>query len=198
MKKVAAIVMALIMALASMGAACASSYDYTQLEGIEGYSYDKFERSWRICDTYCIDYSNLRLYIGVQAEEISGYLLPFVFIKLTGYGSETPWEIEGIDVYIDGLIYSFDSPFHPDGSGEYDFFGYSVNKLIRALAAAEKEVAVRIRHSAASPEFDLDWEKFGSGIGRIAKVLVDNGVMDATTQNQVFDYYEDQHKPVIW
>lgn len=198
MKKVAAIVMALFMVLSMMGTAVAGSYDYTQLEGIEGYKYDKFERSWVICGTYCIEYSGFKLYIGVQAEEIDGYLIPFVYAKLAGYGSETPWEINGIDVYVDGVIYSFDSPFHPDGSSEYHFFGYTVNKLIRALADAQKEIAVRIRHSAASPEFDLDWGEFSAGIGRIAKALVEKGVMDATTQNAVFDYYEDRHKPVIW
>lgn len=197
MKKVAAIVMALFMVLPMMGTAVAGSYDYTQLEGIEGYKYNKFSKTWAIYDSYLIYDTTVYAGIAIRAEECEGFVIPCLRVASIDAVGNSVWEIEGIDIYIDGVIYSFDSPFHPEGGSGYWFFGYTVNRLIRAMAAAEEEIAVRIRHSDGSPDFDLDWGRYNSSIGRIAKVLVDKGVMDATEENYIFDFYEDLHNPIV-
>lgn len=196
MKKVIALCLAFVLMAGACAAETSSAYDYKQLEGVDGYEYKKFDRTWHIYDTYDMEYLDGRIYIGVDAEEMEGYVLACFYVNSLKWDGEPMWEIEGVDVYVDGVIYSFDAPYHDEGSYSYQFYGDTVNKLIRAMAGAESQVSVRIRHVAAYPEYDLDWDRFSASIGRISKVLVEKGVMDAA-DNVLCSYLGQQHNAAV-
>lgn len=66
MKRFLAVLMLVVMLCGCVGLAEEQKFDYTVLEKLEGYSYDKFEKTWSYYGAYAKKYSDARLVIGIQ------------------------------------------------------------------------------------------------------------------------------------
>lgn len=68
MKRFLAVLMLVVMMCGCVGLAEEQKFDYTVLEKLDGYSYDKFEKTWSYYGAYAKKYSDARLVIGIQVD----------------------------------------------------------------------------------------------------------------------------------
>lgn len=67
MKRFLLILLATMLFLANLAFAETTDFDYKVLSELDGYSYDKFEKSWSYYGAYLKEYSDATVVIGLQA-----------------------------------------------------------------------------------------------------------------------------------
>ena len=88
-----------------VGLAEEQKFDYTVLEKLDGYSYDKFEKTWSYYGAYAKKYSDARLVIGIQVDGDKDSVLAVQFYaKAVDNKNETYSMVEEVLILADDTL----------------------------------------------------------------------------------------------
>jgi len=132
----------------------------TLFEGVDGYSYDKFDRKWKWSDAYVKEYTDAVVGIGIQTISAEGgdYIQETdLFIRfLDAQTSEVFSPVQSIDFLIDDDVYSY-KKMSVGSSSSMVALGENGMLLIEALAYCDpNNVEVRIGTKDKSYEIDIN------------------------------------------
>ena len=105
MKRFLAVLMLVVMMCGCVGLAEEQKFDYTVLEKLDGYSYDKFEKTWSYYGAYAKKYSDARLVIGIQVDGDKDSVLAVQFYaKAVDNKNETYSMVEEVSILADDTL----------------------------------------------------------------------------------------------
>lgn len=105
MKRFLAMLMTLVLLCGCFAMAEEKTFDYKVLEGLDGYSYDKFEKTWSYYGAYAKKYSDARLVIGIQVYgDMDSVLAVQFYAKAVDNKNETYSMVEEVSILADDTL----------------------------------------------------------------------------------------------
>ena len=176
-------------------------FNYSILEGMEGYYYNKFDKCWSCYTVYDDVYSDADFLIGIKLFGVAaGNNLEEVDLKVKIVDKEgNPIEeVKAMDFLIDDVMYSYSEM--PEEKSElvgtvvlYDS-GY---ELVKAFAEA-KEVSVRLFFFGDYYRIiDLDMDLFSTTLQAFCQTIVNNNIWDYYISDPFLSSFEEEYPLTI-
>ena len=172
MKRFLSMLMTLVLLCGCFAMAEVKTFDYKVLEGLDGYSYDKFEKMWSLAGEYRIKaadgYISVALIALGDKESVQGVMLTAGVYKSDGsiYGT-----IDKIEILADDTLISIKMmPLLTDTSAE----------ALRLISEA-KEISFKIAlKNAGSGTFDPTADEIADFV-QAAKAIIENNMLSLST-----------------
>ena len=172
MKRFLAVLMLVVMMCGCVGLAEEQKFDYTVLEKLDGYNYDKFEKMWSLAGEYRIKaadgYISVTLIALGDKESVQGVMLTAGVYKSDGsiYGT-----IDKIEILADDTLISIKMMrLLTDTSTE----------TLRLISEA-KEISFKIAlKNAGSGTFDPTADEIADFV-QAAKAIIENNMLSLST-----------------
>jgi len=149
-------------------------FDYTVLEKLKGYSYDKFNRAWSFYDAYTKKYSDAELTIGIHLEGTKESIQypPMLYARIRKPNSrELLYTVTGLDILVDDTIFSYEKMHENENTESAAFLYLEGKQLVEALAKGT-ECSVRFHTKYGSFTIDIPKTEYNNTLKRVSKVLV--------------------------
>ena len=160
--------------------ACAEAFDGSAFAGLDGYTFDKFTKTWRYDQMYIQTYSDARIVVGLRASGgENGPDMPTLYAKIIAADDTDPlnalnlnikYSVNGIDLLIGDLVFSYDAVYRGD-DGSSVVLGEKGKSVVLAMANAD-EISVRVRCKATSTSFDISAEDYAATLKPVAENLI--------------------------
>ena len=179
MKRFLAVLMLVVMMCGCVGLAEEQKFDYTVLEKLDGYNYDKFEKMWSLAGEYRIKaadgYISVTLIALGDKESVQGVMLTAGVYKSDGSLYST---IDKIEILADDTLISI-KMMPLEGQQARLLTDTSVEAL-RIISEA-KEISFKIAlKNAGSGTFDPTEDEIANFV-QAAKAIVDNNMLSLST-----------------
>ena len=179
MKRFLAVLMLVVMMCGCVGLAEEQKFDYTVLEKLDGYSYDKFEKMWSLAGEYRIKaadgYISVTLIALGDKESVQGVMLTAGVYKSDGSLYST---IDKIEILADDTLISI-KMMPLEGQQARLLTDTSVEAL--RLISEAKEISFKIAlKNAGSGTFDPTEDEIANFV-QAAKAIVDNNMLSLST-----------------
>lgn len=179
MKRFLAMLMLVIMMCGCVGLAEEQKFDYTVLEKLDGYNYDKFEKMWSLAGEYRIKaadgYISVTLIALGDKESVQGVMLTAGVYKSDGSLYST---IDKIEILADDTLISI-KMMPLEGQQARLLTDTSVEAL--RLISEAKEISFKIAlKNAGSGTFDPTEDEIANFV-QAAKAIVDNNMLSLST-----------------
>ena len=179
MKRFLAVLMLVVMMCGCVGLAEEQKFDYTVLEKLDGYNYDKFEKMWSLAGEYRIKaadgYISVTLIALGDKESVQGVMLTAGVYKSDGSLYST---IDKIEILADDTLISI-KMMPLEGQQARLLTDTSVEAL--RLISEAKEISFKITlKNAGSGTFDPTEDEIANFV-QAAKAIVDNNMLSLST-----------------
>ena len=179
MKRFLAVLMLVVMMCGCVGLAEEQKFDYTVLEKLDGYNYDKFEKMWSLAGEYRIKaadgYISVTLIALGDKESVQGVMLTAGVYKSDGSLYST---IDKIEILADDTLISI-KMMPLEGQQARLLTDTSVEAL--RLISEAKEISFKIAlKNAGSGTFDPTADEIANFV-QAAKAIVDNNMLSLST-----------------
>ena len=197
MKKAISLVLAVIFicSFAPCAFAEAKKFDYKSALGDrDGYSYDKFDKSWSYYGAYAEYFSDATVIIGIQTESNSGESNPALttlYVKIIDKNGDKLHDVESIDFLIGEDIYSYESML-PLGETSAVVLAEDGLLLIKAIKDSDsKDVAIRlgVKNKGNVTFDDLDSSEYKE-LKDFCRVYLKYDLWDYCADKDTANYYE--------
>ena len=179
MKRFLAVLMLVVMMCGCVGLAEEQKFDYTVLEKLDGYNYDKFEKMWSLAGEYRIKaadgYISVTLIALGDKESVQGVMLTAGVYKSDGSLYST---IDKIEILADDTLISI-KMMPLEGQQARLLTDTSVEAL--RLISEAKEISFKITlKNAGSGTFDPTVDEIANFV-QVAKAIVNNNMLSLST-----------------
>lgn len=186
MKKTLTILLAVVLLLSFIPTAFADDFDFNAVLGSRnGYSYDKFTKTWKWYQAYVEEYSDGNVVIGMDCTGENGSSNPVmttIYAKVLDTNGNTMRTVKSIAFLIGDDLYSYESLLERDSSST-TLLGEQGQLLIKAIAECNSSnVAVKIRTDKGDLTFDLNSTELTNTLKEFCRVY---------TKYNIWDYYTD-------
>ncbi len=197
MKKVLSLLLALVMILSFAPSAFAvKEFDYQTAFGRkDGFSYDKFSKTWSYYDAYVERYTDAYVIIGMTIWGEDGGSNPDfteLYVKvLDEKGRNDPaWTIKGITFSIDDTLYSYKTMYESDTASSI-VLGEKGQKLIKAFAYCDyHNAAVQIETNRGTVSFDMNSTELKTTLYELCNDYINKGVWDFSVGTNIAEAAE--------
>lgn len=166
-----------------------TKFDYTNLEKLSGYKYEKMSKAWRYEAKYEVKYSNGFFQWGLVAEgEKNDQLSAWMYICFYRSDYKEYNKVYEMNILVDDSIYTFANCILSD-SETYStvLFGNIGIDMVKALSTS-KDIAFRVHYSDYYYDFEPDIKDLKE-LTTWAKNVVKKGFIDAL-DDSYFEYYD--------
>lgn len=174
MKRFLAVLMLVVMMCGCVGLAEEQKFDYTVLEKLDGYNYDKFEKMWSLAGEYRIKaadgYISVTLIALGDKESVQGVMLTAGVYKSDGsiYGT-----IDKIEILADDTLISI--KMMPLEGQQARLLTDTSTETLRLISEA-KEISFKIAlKNAGSGTFDPTADEIADFV-QAAKAIIENNM----------------------
>lgn len=179
MKRFLAMLMLVVMMCGCVGLAEEQKFDYTVLEKLDGYNYDKFEKMWSLAGEYRIKaadgYISTTLIALGDKESVQGVMLTAGVYKSDGSLYST---IDKIEILADDTLISI--KMMPLEEQQARLLTDTSVEALRLISEA-KEISFKITlKNAGSGTFDPTEDEIANFV-QAAKAIVDNNMLSLST-----------------
>lgn len=162
-------------------------FDYSVLQNLSGYEYDKFDKYWSYQDAYDEAYSDADIIIGIALfGENGGNNLEEakLYTKVIDKKGEKLMTVKSMDFLIDDVLYSYHDMPTEDGTMAGSVVLYDTGyELVKAFAEA-KEVSVKLSfYGDKSISFDMDQTQFSQTLQEVCKNIIKYNIWDYYISN---------------
>lgn len=162
-------------------------FDYTVLQNMEGFSYDKFAKCWSYYAAYDEAYSDADIIIAIKLfGEDGGNNLEEadLYAKVVDKKGNDLKTVSSMDFLIDDVLYSYKEMPEEDGTMAGSVFLYDTGyELVKAFAEA-KEVSVKLSfYDNKTISFDMDMKQFSTSLQILCKNVVKYNIWDYFISN---------------
>lgn len=148
MKRFLAVLMLVVMMCGCVGLAEEQKFDYTVLEKLDGYSYDKFEKAWSYYGAYVKTYSDARIVFGIRVDgDKESVQTVQLYAKAVDNKNETYSMVQKVEILADDTLITCNL-MQGEGYQQTLVFASNVDAL-QAIANA-KEIAFKITMKAGT------------------------------------------------
>lgn len=179
MRRFLAMLMLVVMMCGCVGLAEEQKFDYTVLEKLDGYNYDKFEKMWSLAGEYRIKaadgYISTTLIALGDKESVQGVMLTAGVYKSDGSLYST---IDKIEILADDTLISI--KMMPLEGQQARLLTDTSAEALRLISEA-KEISFKITlKNAGSGTFDPTEDEIANFV-QAAKAIVDNNMLSLST-----------------
>lgn len=179
MKRFLAVLMLVVMMCGCVGLAEEQKFDYTVLEKLDGYNYDKFEKMWSLAGEYRIKaadgYISTTLIALGDKESVQGVMLTAGVYKSDGSLYST---IDKIEILADDTLISI--KMMPLEEQQARLLTDTSVEALRLISEA-KEISFKITlKNAGSGTFDPTEDEIANFV-QAAKAIVENNMLSLST-----------------
>lgn len=179
MRRFLAMLMLVVMMCGCVGLAEEQKFDYTVLEKLDGYNYDKFEKMWSLAGEYRIKaadgYISTTLIALGDKESVQGVMLTAGVYKSDGSLYST---IDKIEILADDTLISI--KMMPLEEQQARLLTDTSVEALRLISEA-KEISFKITlKNAGSGTFDPTEDEIANFV-QAAKAIVDNNMLSLST-----------------
>ena len=179
MRRFLAMLMLVVMMCGCVGLAEEQKFDYTVLEKLDGYNYDKFEKMWSLAGEYRIKaadgYISTTLIALGDKESVQGVMLTAGVYKSDGSLYST---IDKIEILADDTLMSI--KMMPLEGQQARLLTDTSAEALRLISEA-KEISFKITlKNAGSGTFDPTEDEIANFV-QAAKAIVDNNMLSLST-----------------
>jgi hypothetical protein len=193
MKKLISALFLITLVISICCSAVAASFDYTQLTDLDGYSYDKFEKTWMYQRSYLKEYSDAYVAIGFSLEgDTSGISYPpIMYCKILNTDGSVMHMVSEVYFLVGEKLYHFDNLLEV-GDVTSMFLGSVGKQLIEDLAQAT-EVSVKLVYDYSSVSLDIPADDYKESLKTFAKTIIKYDVFSlfGEADLMVYDTYAD-------
>ncbi|MBR1584650.1 MAG: hypothetical protein IJ662_03835 [Clostridia bacterium] len=176
---------------ASAQAASTKKFDHTVLKNLNGYEYDKFDKTWTYYQVYDQKYSDANVYIGIQMEGDKDGIsyAPMLYVKIVDPFTGKPLHtVKALDILIDDTVYSYKKMLEGDTSSSV-LLGRDGRNLVKAIANSKSNIDVKITLDYYSLTLEMTHKKLTENLIAISKKLIHFKVWDYLNYDTV-DFFE--------
>lgn len=178
MKRFLAVLMLVVMMCGCVGLAEEQKFDYTVLEKLDGYSYDKFEKTWSYYGAYVKEYSDASLVIGIQVEGDKDSVQAVIFYaKAVDNKNETYSMVKEVSVLADDTLITC-KLMQTDGEQATLVLAPNVDAL-QAIANA-KEISFKVKMKAGNITLEPTMEELADLIA-VIKTICEYNILSYST-----------------
>lgn len=187
MKKIVAVLVAVILVLSFIPSAFADDFDYNSVLGSRnGYSYDKFTKTWKWYQAYVEEYRDGNVVIGMDCTGENGSSNPTlttIYAKVLDNNGDNMRTVKSIAFLIGDDLYSYDSLLNTDFSST-TILGAQGQLLIKAIAECNaSDVAVKIGTDKGDLTIEFNSTELTNTLKEFCRVY---------TKYNIWDYYTDR------
>ena len=187
MKKIVAVLVAVILVLSFIPSAFADDFDYNYVLGSRnGYSYDKFTKTWKWYQAYVEEYRDGNVVIGMDCTGENGSSNPTlttIYAKVLDNNGDNMRTVKSIAFLIGDDLYSYDSLLNTDFSST-TILGAQGQLLIKAIAECNaSDVAVKIGTDKGDLTIEFNSTELTNTLKEFCRVY---------TKYNIWDYYTDR------
>ena len=187
MKKIVAVLVAVILFLSFIPSAFADDFDYNSVLGSRnGYSYDKFTKTWKWYQAYVEEYRDGNVVIGMDCTGENGSSNPTlttIYAKVLDNNGDNMRTVKSIAFLIGDDLYSYDSLLNTDFSST-TILGAQGQLLIKAIAECNaSDVAVKIGTDKGDLTIEFNSTELTNTLKEFCRVY---------TKYNIWDYYTDR------
>lgn len=162
-------------------------FDYTVLQSLPGYNYDKFAKCWSYYAAYDKSFSDADVVIAIKLfGEDGGNNLEEadLYAKVIDKNGNPLKTVSSMDYLVDDVLYSYNEMPGEDGTMAGSVFLYDTGyELVKAFADA-KEVSVKLSfYDNTTMTLDLDMAQFSTTIQALCKNVVKYNIWDYYISN---------------
>lgn len=178
MKRFLSLLMLVVMMCGCVGLAEEQKFDYTVLEKLDGYSYDKFEKTWSYYGAYVKEYSDASLVIGIQVEGDKDSVQAVIFYaKAVDNKNETYSMVKEVSVLADDTLITC-KLMQTDGEQATLVLAPNVDAL-QAIANA-KEISFKVKMKAGNITLEPTMEELADLIA-VIKTICEYNILSYST-----------------
>lgn len=178
MKRFLAVLMLVVMMCGCVGLAEEQKFDYTVLEKLDGYSYDKFEKAWSYYGAYAKKYSDARLVIGVQVDGDKDSVQAVVFYaKVVDTKNETYSTVEEVSILADDTLIT--CKLMPTDGQQTTLVLKSNADALQAIVNA-KEISFKVKMKIGSVTLEPTMEDLADFIA-VIKTICEYNILSYST-----------------
>jgi len=162
-------------------------FDYTVLQSLPGYNYDKFSKCWSYYAVYDKSFSDADVLIAIKLfGEDGGNNLEEadLYAKLIDKNGNALKTVSSMYYLVDDVLYSYNEMPGEDGTMAGSVFLYDTGyELVKAFADA-KEVSVKLDfYDNTTMTLDLDMAQFSTTIQVLCKNVIKYNIWDYYINN---------------
>lgn len=178
MKRFLSLLMLVVMMCGCVGLAEEQKFDYTVLEKLDGYSYDKFEKTWSYYGAYVKEYSDASLVIGIQVEGDKDSVQAVIFYaKAVDNKNETYSMVKEVSVLADDTLITC-KLMQTDGEQATLVLEPNADAL-QAIANA-KEISFKVKMKAGNITLEPTMEELADLIA-VIKTICEYNILSYST-----------------
>lgn len=178
MKRFLSLLMLVVMMCGCVGLAEEQKFDYTVLEKLDGYSYDKFEKTWSYYGAYVKEYSDASLVIGIQVEGDKDSVQAVIFYaKAVDNKNETYSMVKEVSVLADDTLITC-KLMQTDGEQATLVLAPNADAL-QAIANA-KEISFKVKMKAGNITLEPTMEELADLIA-VIKTICEYNILSYST-----------------
>ena len=178
MKRFLSLLMLVVMMCGCVGLAEEQKFDYTVLEKLDGYSYDKFEKTWSYYGAYVKEYSDASLVIGIQVEGDKDSVQAVIFYaKAVDNKNETYSMVKEVSVLADDTLITC-KLMQTDGEQATLVLTPNADAL-QAIANA-KEISFKVKMKAGNITLEPTMEELADLIA-VIKTICEYNILSYST-----------------
>jgi len=175
------LVFALLLPIYALSAA--ERFDYKLFEDLDGYKYDKFDKTWSYYQAYLEEFSDANVVIGISISGDSASIsLPILYAKIMKPTGEPFHTVKSLDFLVDDRVFTFENVYEGD-SESLVYLGSSGQYLVEELAKATI-VSVRLGLGFSSITIDIPAKDYQDTIKVISETLVKYDVWQFYTDKE--------------
>lgn len=178
MKRFLSMLMTLVLLCGCFAMAEVKTFDYKVLEGLDGYSYDKFEKAWSYYGAYAKKYSDARLVIGVQVDGDKDSVQAVVFYaKAVDTKNETYSTVEEVSILADDILIT--CKLMPTDGQQTTLVLKSNADALQAIVNA-KEISFKVKMKIGSVTLEPTMEDLADFIA-VIKTICEYNILSYST-----------------
>lgn len=184
MKKLVAIVCLFLMLFMAVATCFADTVDKTVFENLDGYEYDKFNKTWSYHQAHIHKFSDANVVIGIQVDggkekQEPPYLYCWIRNK---QNTEVLMAVTKLMVLVGDNMYTFEKLYASD-TGSVALMGAGCKELVEDLAAADS-ITVRLVTKTGKMDEEID-----SDYSNTLKVAA-QAILDSELLNMIDEEYQ--------
>ena len=176
MKKLSVVICVFLMLFMAIGSCVADTVDKALFENLDGYKYDKFNKTWSYHQAYVHKFSDANVVIGLQIEGGSEKQVPpalYCWIR-NKQNTEVLMAVTKLMILVGDNMYTFDKVY-PSDSSSVVYLGAECKEFIEDLAAADS-ITVRLVVKTGSMDEEITGSDYTDTLKVAAQALLDSNV----------------------